>query len=90
MLTQPTLIRHPWLRQRLFGTSGPEIAGALMGISRNTNPLPKSQIHSTFRFYASRSYSKPSFESEQFKWISLCSEKGGYDYFFIIGDGSTA
>ncbi|MBO4998290.1 MAG: hypothetical protein J6D02_09860 [Lachnospira sp.] len=24
--TQPTLIRHPWLKQRLFGTSSPEIA----------------------------------------------------------------
>ena len=37
----------------LFGTSGPEIAGCLMGISRSSNSLPKSQIDRVFPFYAS-------------------------------------
>ena len=52
VLSQTTQIRHPWLRLRLFGTSSPEIAGCLMGISRNANSLPKSPIYNIPLFHA--------------------------------------
>ena len=60
-VTQTTQIRHPWLRLRLFGASSPEIAGCLMGISRNTNSLPKSPIYNIPLFHAAPNCNEPLF-----------------------------